>query len=142
MKYLLVCLLASFSVFNASATVYYVDSKLTSTCKNSYSIANRSCTGSDGTAYSTLGEAAASAVSGDTVFIREGVYNQQLAPKNSGTESAPITFKNYQQEVALLTGAALKPAFLKMQFCRVICVAPSTLIQCVTLATVSPSMMM
>ncbi|MFN8360554.1 MAG: right-handed parallel beta-helix repeat-containing protein [Candidatus Kapaibacterium sp.] len=110
MKYLLLCLLATFSVFNASATVYFVDSKLTSTCKNSYSIAQRSCTGSDGTAYSTLAEAAASAVAGDTVFIREGTYNQQLAPKNSGTENAPITFKNYQQEVVLLTGVALNPA--------------------------------
>src|SRR4051812_3503958 len=41
----------------------------------------------------SLTSAAAGAVAGDTVYLTAGSYQQSLFVANSGTETAPITFK-------------------------------------------------
>ncbi len=75
-----------------------------------YSIINRDSSGSDGDAYTTLQSAAAVAIAGTQVLIREGEYNEQLSPQNSGGENNYITFKNFENEVVEITGASLSPA--------------------------------
>lgn len=53
----------------------------------------------------TLGRAAGLVRPGDTCFLRGGVYNETLRPAGSGTRGKPITFRNYQTERAILSGA-------------------------------------
>lgn len=43
----------------------------------------------------TVQKAAYSAVAGDTVHFRRGVYRELLTPKNSGNNGAPVSFRNY-----------------------------------------------
>lgn len=43
---------------------------------------------------------------GDTVFIRAGIYNSFIAPENSGTALALITYKNYKNDEVLITDTA------------------------------------
>jgi len=88
----------------------YVDNSLASDC-DTYSTANRDCNGTE-PAYNTITEAADIAAAGDTVFIREGTYTEQLIPANSGTASAPITYANFQDENAIISGTSLRPAII------------------------------
>lgn len=65
--------------------------------------------------FSTIGRAAVFAQAGDTVFIREGIYREQVSTLRSGTESAPIRFQPYQDEQVVISGgeqlsAAWSPA--------------------------------
>jgi hypothetical protein len=55
--------------------------------------------------FQTIQQASAKLVGGDSCFIRGGVYRETLAPTNSGTSSAPITFAAYSNEVVTLDGA-------------------------------------
>ncbi len=56
------------------AKTIFVDNTLGSTCNGNYSIANRTCTGSNGNAYTTV-QAAINAMSvGDHVVLRGGTY--------------------------------------------------------------------
>ncbi len=55
--------------------------------------------------FQTIQHAATNLVAGDTCFIRAGVYHETLAPLNSGTSNAPITFAAYSNEVVTLDGA-------------------------------------
>ncbi|MBI5769878.1 MAG: right-handed parallel beta-helix repeat-containing protein [Verrucomicrobia bacterium] len=52
----------------------------------------------------TIAKSAATAVAGDTVFLRAGSYHEALVPANSGTASAPITFSSYNNEPVILVG--------------------------------------
>ncbi len=94
----------------SASPVFYVDNKLTTTCNGNYSIAGRNCSGTDGTAYKTLQEAAAVAAAGTTVFIRSGTYvhndtnREFLKLSVSGTSLAPIVFQNYGNEQVILKG--------------------------------------
>jgi len=47
--------------------------------------------------------AASIAVAGDTVFIREGTYEETLAPNNSGTAGSPIVFQSYMNERVIIS---------------------------------------
>ncbi len=97
--------------FQSNAQTIYVDKQLSAGCTGNYSISNRDCSGSDGDAYKTLQSAAAAAVAGTQVLIREGEYsNEQLSPQHSGTENNYITFKNFEDEVVEITGESLSPA--------------------------------
>jgi len=51
----------------------------------------------------TLAKAGQMAKSGDTVIIREGIYREMLAPKNSGTASSPIIFKAAENENVVIS---------------------------------------
>lgn len=108
--YLFASLLAAIYCLSAEAATIYVDNQLSGNCTGNYSITNRNCSGSDGNAYNTLAGAANVAVAGDTVLIRAGTFNQQLSPANSGTASAYIVFKNYNNEQVTISGASLVPA--------------------------------
>jgi parallel beta-helix repeat protein len=98
------------SGFVSNAQSIYVDKQLSANCNGNYSVMNRNCNGSDGDAYATLQSAAAAAVAGTKVLIREGEYNEQLNPGNSGSENQYITFRNFENEVVEITGESLSPA--------------------------------
>ena len=88
----------------------FVDNQLSSNCPaGNYSIAARSCTGSDGRAYTSITEACDVAGPGDTVSIRAGIYHQGngakadvIWPKHSGTAERPIVFKPFNYEAVVI----------------------------------------
>ncbi|MBN2331448.1 MAG: right-handed parallel beta-helix repeat-containing protein [Candidatus Aenigmarchaeota archaeon] len=89
----------------------YVDNQLTADCVGTYSIASRDCSGSDGDAYDTPQEAADVTAPGDTVYFRNGTYYERTTTQSkkpvlhiltSGTEANPITYKNYNNEEAII----------------------------------------
>ncbi|WP_017445526.1 right-handed parallel beta-helix repeat-containing protein [Gayadomonas joobiniege] len=51
----------------------------------------------------TLQKAAEIAEAGDTVFIREGFYEEVLSPVNSGEAGKPIIFQSYPDEKVVIT---------------------------------------
>lgn len=53
--------------------------------------------------YLTLTKAAQEAFAGDTVYIREGTYEEVLAPANSGAENNPIVFQSYEDEKVIIS---------------------------------------
>lgn len=53
----------------------------------------------------TIQQAANIMVAGDTCFIREGTYYEQVIVRNSGTEEQPIRFKAYPGEAVTVSGA-------------------------------------
>ena len=55
--------------------------------------------------FASLARLAAAAKPGDTCYLRAGVYRQVLRPNRSGTKDAPITFRNFDGERAVLSGA-------------------------------------
>ncbi|MCZ7648902.1 MAG: right-handed parallel beta-helix repeat-containing protein [Planctomycetota bacterium] len=97
---------------DAGAATMYVDGKLAADCKGTYSIAKRDASGADGDAFTCISKAAAVAVSGDTVLIREGVYHSRksaeehdvLQPRHSGKPGAPIRFQAFKDEKVVLGG--------------------------------------
>ncbi len=91
----------------------YVDGNLGANCTGNYSIANRSCTGSDGDAYTTAnaGTATAATVAGDTLFVRAGTYNLRLSSAlltiNSGTnDTTRVKIAGYPGETVTLFPSA------------------------------------
>ncbi len=58
--------------------------------------------------FATLQHAAGVAVAGDTVLVRQGIYNALLTPTHSGNASqGPITFAGYPGELATIDGTGL-----------------------------------
>ena len=55
--------------------------------------------------FRTLKRASATTGPGDTCFIRGGIYHQTLRPAQSGKPGQPITFRNYENERAVISGA-------------------------------------
>ena len=55
--------------------------------------------------FATIAKAAGVLKPGDTCFLRAGVYRETLRPKHSGLPGAEITYSNWQNEKAILTGA-------------------------------------
>lgn len=90
----------------------FVDSSIGSNYCSDYSESSRSCGSGNQEAYKSLSSAASSAIAGDTVAIRVGTYNEQLAPQNSGSASSPITFKNHNGEKVIISGTSLSPAIV------------------------------
>lgn len=64
-----------------------------------------------GEEYSTITDALNNAKAGDTVLVREGVYNEEIVLSRSGNENAYITIKNYPGEVPVLDGAGMETIF-------------------------------
>ena len=56
----------------------------------------------------TVQKAADTALAGDTVYLREGVYRGRVVVGNSGTPEAPITFAAYQGESATIDGEGIE----------------------------------
>ena len=90
--------------------VLYVDPQIESASCSSYAPASRSSSGGKSTAYKAIQGAAAAAMPGQTVVIREGTYAETLAPGNSGAEGRPITFCAAKGERPVISGDALSPA--------------------------------
>ena len=92
----------------AWSATYYVDRNLTNDCTSgNYSITNRNSSGSDGIAYNTIKKAANVVSPGDTVYVRSGIYNEQITMAVSGTSGKEITFKNYSTEIATVDGTGI-----------------------------------
>lgn len=75
-----------------SENVIYVSASATSSGNGSYS-----------SPYKTISKAAKSAKPGDTVYIKGGIYRETLKPANSGTASAPITYKAADGEKVVIS---------------------------------------
>ncbi len=59
--------------------------------------------------WQTVSKAASTLIAGDTVYIRQGIYNEQIVPLNSGTASNPITYTGYPGETATIDGQLTLP---------------------------------
>ena len=55
----------------------------------------------------TIQKAAETLVAGDTVYIRVGVYAEQVVPQNSGSAGQPITYTVYPGETAIIDGSSI-----------------------------------
>lgn len=55
----------------------------------------------------TLGKAASALLAGDTLYLRQGTYNERLYPDNSGAPGAYITFSAYPGETVILDGTGI-----------------------------------
>lgn len=98
------------SEFYSYATAKFSDFKADKTVGNTYYVAQTENAsdnnpGSITAPFKTLSEAAARAQAGDTVIVKEGVYRETLTPQNSGTASAPITFKAAEGEEVVISAA-------------------------------------
>ncbi len=60
--------------------------------------------GTEAQPWKTIQKAAQTAQAGDTVFIKQGTYNELVTPSNSGTAGNYITFKSYPGQNAVLDG--------------------------------------
>jgi parallel beta-helix repeat protein len=89
----------------------YVDNQLAADCIGSYDVGSRSCGSGSEIAYSTPQAAADATAPGDIVYFRNGTYYEQTTTRSavpvmhiltSGTVGAPITYKNYNNEVVIL----------------------------------------
>ena len=87
----------------------YVDQQIASTC-STYNVATRSCAGGTAAGYKTIAAAAAAATPGSTVLLRAGTYREPLIPPTSGTDTQPITFRNYEREAAIISDISEAPA--------------------------------
>lgn len=78
-------------------TTYYVD------CQHSNAIDTN--LGNDiNSPLKTINAAAAKAIAGDTVLIREGTYRETVKSINSGSANQPITFKAFNSERVVVSG--------------------------------------
>lgn len=57
--------------------------------------------------WQTIGKAANTLVAGDTVFIRNGTYREQVSPANSGSPGAWITYVAYPGERPAIDGTGV-----------------------------------
>lgn len=66
--------------------------------------------GSSAKPWRTLAQAITKLTSGDTLYLRGGVYHEHVAAKLAGTAEKPITIRGYPGELAILDGGM--PEFL------------------------------
>jgi hypothetical protein len=97
-----------------SGVTLYVDGLIWLNSCSNYDPISRACGGGSAVAYRTLAGAAAAAQAGDTVFFRQGTYNEQLRPLNSGASGSPITYRSYPGETAILSSGST-PATIVLQ---------------------------
>lgn len=61
--------------------------------------------------WKTINKAASKVISGDTVYIRGGVYQEVVNITASGTSSSPIRFINYPGETPIIDGSYTIPGY-------------------------------
>jgi hypothetical protein len=88
---------------SAQVATLYVDGTLRTDCPGTYDVATRNCGGGAAHAYASLSRAATTALPGNTVSIRGGVYQEILAPARSGAPGQPITFRAHGAEPVQLS---------------------------------------
>jgi parallel beta-helix repeat protein len=81
----------------AWAATYFVD--------KSNSRASDSNSGTESAPFKTIQRGVNVAVAGDTVFVKGGIYYEKITGANSGMAGAPITFKNYGNDVVTIDGS-------------------------------------
>jgi parallel beta-helix repeat protein len=81
----------------------YVDAALPAGECHRYRPDARECQGGSAVAYRELDQAVVAAIPGDTVLLRGGTYSRPLVPARSGAPGAPITFRSYPGETAVLS---------------------------------------
>jgi len=94
-------------VVQLSVADYYVDVNLGNDCSGDYNILNRDCSGIDGDAYNTIQEAVDVVQAGETVLVREGIYEEELDlsdSENGNAQEGHVTYKAYPGEKVVLTG--------------------------------------
>ena len=57
--------------------------------------------------WKTLTKAGNTATAGDTIYIKQGTYNEQFSIQHSGTENNPITFTTYQNDEVIIDGTSI-----------------------------------
>jgi len=80
---------------------------------NNYYIAengNDAGSGSLASPWRTIARANSVLQPGDTVFIRQGTYHEDINPVRSGLSGQPIVFKGYQDEEAIIRGYGSNPS--------------------------------
>ena len=58
--------------------------------------------------YLTIAKALSVALAGDTVFVKEGTYNESVSFPSSGTEGNPIVLKNYGSDNVVIDAQATR----------------------------------
>jgi len=94
---LLPLLLSHALCFSASAATYYV-STITGINTNP---------GTEAQPWKTIQKAADTLVSGDTVYIMAGTYQERVAPKNSGSSGNYITYTAYTGATVTIDGSGI-----------------------------------
>jgi Secretion system C-terminal sorting domain len=100
-KILLLFSFLSFSIFSFGQTNFYV-SPTGNNSNSGTSIA---------TAWKTVQHAANSATPNSIVNILAGTYNELVSINVSGTNGNPIVFRNYQNDVVILSGSGFTTSF-------------------------------
>lgn len=85
--------------FSASPATYYVD-------KNNPA-ANDNNPGTEQLPFKTISKGVEVASGGDTVFVKQGVYNEDLVMQRSGFQGDPIVFKSFGSDVVVIDGTGL-----------------------------------
>lgn len=112
----------------ANAADIYVDQNIVNQCAT-YQPLNRDCDGGSATAYPTLSAAVDAALTGDTVHIRAGKYEEKMAPTTSGSLGQPITYQNYGGESPVITGTGY-PAMIVLENVNYITIQGLTIQDC------------
>jgi len=79
------------------AADYYVD-------KNHGSASDSNDGTSESLPWLTINKAATTLTAGDTVYVKDGEYNEAVVISNSGSVGSPITFKNYPGHSPVIDG--------------------------------------
>ncbi len=97
----LVGLLVLLMLRAGDAATYYVDqNSIGGSCSDS------AAGTSEQAPWCSIGRANAAVQPGDTVLIRQGTYEEAIAPGCSGIEGQRITYRSYPGEMATLTGVS------------------------------------
>jgi parallel beta-helix repeat protein len=88
-----ICIFVYLFAFHAFGLEYYVATS-GSDCSR----------GTKASPWRTLEKAANTAVAGDVVFVKAGIYKGPLRPKNSGTRENYITFKAFASDEVIIEG--------------------------------------
>lgn len=98
----------------ARAAELFVDGNLGGNCSGNYSISLRNCSGSDGSAYTTLGSAVSAASAGDTISIRQGSYDTSSSITLNFNSLSTTTIQGYQDEAVTLTKSTVAGPLLNL----------------------------
>lgn len=88
--------MAIFTSYIIAGNIYYIDANNGNDQNDGLSLS---------TAWLTLDKANSVLQAGDSVYIRGGIYkNQMINPANSGSPGQYITYQNYQEETPIVSG--------------------------------------
>ena len=90
--------------FPVNAATIYIDGSMAGDCTTgNYSIASRTCTGSDGNAYNDIQAALTASATTDTIYFRAGAITSNASGTDGIAPKAGQTWSGYQSETATIT---------------------------------------